>query len=115
MEPGKPGRGMERPLRRKYRRTLPYRSQYSLTYFSLMRVMAAPHAVPAIRCRILPRKRVERQMDGAYVPNLAAINSHRRRHPAVGHHLVELPRGHPDIHCRLISREAAAWNRANLG
>src|ERR1700758_2344636 len=51
MEPGKPGRGVERPRRRKYQRTLPCRSRYSLTYFSLIRVMAALPRRP--RCSAL--------------------------------------------------------------
>jgi hypothetical protein len=41
IEPGKPGSPIaRRPGRRKYRRTLPCRSRYSLTYLSLILVMA---------------------------------------------------------------------------
>src|SRR3954469_13156757 len=98
MEPGKPGRGAARaPGRRKYRRTLPCRSRYSLTYFSLSRVMASSsNAIPAIRS--VPRKRVERQINGANIPDLATIDSDGCRHPAIRDEFIEFCSRDTDVH-----------------
>src|SRR6516225_8845584 len=105
IEPGRPGSSMERPpFRRKYRRTLPCRSRYSLTCRSLILVMGS-HAVPTVAC--LPRKRVEGHVDGADVPNLARVDLHRSWHSAVCNHLVEFRGRDADVHRRLVAGQTS--------
>src|SRR5262249_27525102 len=69
---------------------------------------------PAVRCRILARKRIERQIEIANIPDFSAVDFDGPRHPPVLYQLVELARRDPDIHRRLLTREPAPRYRADI-
>src|SRR5436190_424986 len=64
---------------------------------------------------ILPRQRVKCQIKRVNVPHLSGIDPDRSGHPTVDHQLVEFPRRHSDVHGRLVTGEATARDRTDIG